>query len=52
MEDKKQKRTEQDLIDIAVDLIKSLKPKALTIGEIRKVAEHMAKETEYITYGP
>lgn len=46
------KYSEQDLVDIAVDLIKSLKPMALTIGEIRKVAEHMAKETEYITYGP
>lgn len=46
------KRSEQELIDIAVDLIKSLKPMGLTIGEIRKVAEHMAKETEYITYGP
>ena len=46
------KRSDQELVDIAVDLIKSLKPEGLTIGELRKVAEYMAKEAEFITYGP
>ena len=46
------KYSEQELVDIAVDLIKSLKPKGLTVGEIREVASNMVKATEYITYGP
>ena len=50
MEDKN--RSEQELIDIAVELIKSLRPYCLTIREIRKVAEYMSAEADYIVYGP
>lgn len=51
-EEKKQMRTEQELIDIAIELIRSLKPMGLTVREIRKIADHIAIETEFITYGP
>ena len=47
-----EKRTDQELAGIAVDLVKSLKLKGLTVGEIRKVIGHMEKSLEHIRYGP
>lgn len=49
---KDKNRTEQDLTDIAVSLITSLKPKGLTVGELREVVTHMAEAIEHIHYGP
>lgn len=52
MADENKWPTEQDLMDIAVDLIQVLKPHGFKICELRKIAEHMAKAIDQIHYGP
>ena len=52
MADEEKRHTEQDLMDIAADLIQILKPYGFKICELRKIAEHMSKAIDHITYGP
>ena len=52
MPDKKKLHTEQDLEDIAVELLRGLKPKGLTIRELHEIVQHMEKAIGYITFGP
>lgn len=47
-----QKRySEQELSDMACDLLKSLKPKGLRIRDIKVILNHALAAVEYIVYG-
>ncbi len=52
MPEKKKIHTDQELADIAIDLLCSLKPMRLTVRELHEIVQHMEKAIGYITYGP
>lgn len=47
----KKKYSKLELIDIAEGLLVSLKPKGLTIGELRQVFEAATRLVEQVVYG-
>lgn len=52
MADKTKRPTDQELADLACDLLTDLKPYGLMICELRRIVEHMEKAIDLITFGP
>ena len=45
------KYTDQDLIEMACDILRSLKPKGLKIYQLRALFQHAINALDHITYG-
>jgi hypothetical protein len=51
MPDKEKAYTQQELADIAAELLRGLKHRGLMVFQLRRIAEYMLEAVEHITYG-